>query len=427
MVRTARFLLSHQAEAPARALSRHSLAFRVRVAARLCRAVLVMAFLGLLAAEGVAQTETGPAAASQADPLPGLPHPPDQPRSLLLPPPLPGPTPPPSPGPYFTADPLLDPPSLPAPGWFAAADIVLTAPYVTNKLTATVQIGDRAPDTVQLPSPHLDWTVSPRVEVGYRLPSGFGGFAFAYRFLASDATGAFSGLDGPASVTSRLDVQVFDFDYISHEISLWPHWDMTWWFGGRLANVYFDSQAEEPLAEALAGSNIFARRTTDRYIGFGPHSGLGLQRRLDEWGLAVVGRLDGWIGLGDIRQGFFEESTLLGPDGLPLSGQTHIRSMQAVPLLTTQVGLSWQPPAFCLPRLPVRALVERGPAEPHCVQGRAGGPGRRAAGAHQLLSAARDANPRLFVRQSAWPLRSHVAARSCQAPFQHTHLTIPVT
>jgi hypothetical protein len=209
-----------------------------------------------------------------------------------------------------------------------------------------VQIGTSAPDTVQLPSARLDWTVSPRFEVGYRLPSGFGAFAVAYQFLASDGTGTLAEPDGVASLKSRLDVHVFDLDYASRELSLWPCWDMRWFFGGRLADIYFDSRAEEPFAEAAAGSGIFVKRDTDRFVGIGPHLGLELERRLADWGLAVVGRVDGWIDLGRIRQGFFEESTTLGPTGQPLTGETHIRSSQAVPMFHMQLGVSWQPPEW---------------------------------------------------------------------------------
>ena len=36
----------------------------------------------------------------------------------------------------------------------------------------------------------LDWTVSPRFELGYRLPSGFGELDVAFRFLMTQGSGS---------------------------------------------------------------------------------------------------------------------------------------------------------------------------------------------------------------------------------------------
>ena len=89
---------------------------------------------------------------------------------------------------------------------------------------------------MSLPAAGLDWTVAPRLEVGYRLPSAFGDVRrLSYRFLATDGNGSTSGLDGTASLHSRLDFNQIDLDYLSREFSLAPHWDMKWHFGLRLA------------------------------------------------------------------------------------------------------------------------------------------------------------------------------------------------
>jgi hypothetical protein len=313
------------------------------------RVLLALVLLGgtLPMAEGWSQEPARPAAqaTADADPLPGLPHPTDEPYSLFLPPVV-QPAPPPLPGPYFERDPLLDPPPFPPPGWYGDVQLNVLEPHVKNRLVDTVQIGTRISDTVTLPSAELNWTVSPRFEVGYRLPSGFGSFAIAYRFMDSEGASTVAGTDSPASLHSRLDMQVLDLDYVSRELSLWPCWEMRWFFGGRLANIYFDSRSQESFAAAVAGSGVFVRRDTDRYIGFGPHWGLELERHLADWGLTVVGRAEGCIDLGRIRQGFFEESTLPGPTGQPLTGETHIRSSQGVPIFHAQLGLGWQPPEW---------------------------------------------------------------------------------
>ena len=126
----------------------------------------------------------------------------------------------PYPGPYFEDDPRLDPPILPLPGWFADVETEIAVAHVKNKLVNTVSIGGAAPNTVALPSAELDWTVAPRFELGYRLPSGFGAFALAYRFLTTEGTQGTIGADGPASLHSRLELNEVDFDYVSREFSL---------------------------------------------------------------------------------------------------------------------------------------------------------------------------------------------------------------
>jgi hypothetical protein len=250
----------------------------------------------------------------------------------------------PLPGPYFERDGLLDPPQLPPPGWFAGVEFELVKAHVKNRLMGMVQIGTNAPDTVQLESASLDWTVAPRFEVGYRLPSGFGEFALAYRFFSSQGTSVFPAVDAPADVQSRLAVSMVDLDYVSREYSLWSRWDMKWRAGLRIVSIYFDSRADEPFDLAAAGSGVFEQRTSNSFVGFGPHVGLELARRFEQSGLALVGRIDGGGQLGRIRHGFFEVSTTAGPDGQLLTGETRLSGSQDVPVLSWQLGLSWQPP-----------------------------------------------------------------------------------
>jgi hypothetical protein len=311
-------------------------------------ALLVVLAAIPLAPRALAQTQK-PAATSSAelDVLPGLPRPPDAPQSLMLKPPA---NPPyscdPLPGPYFEHDPRLDPPPLPPPGWFTDVEVGLVGAHVKNRVSGMVQVGTAPPNTVDLPSAELDWTVAPRFEVGYRLPSGFGEFCVAYRFLATDGTGVTPGNDAPAAFRSRLDLNLVDVDYASREISLWPHCDMKWRFGLRWADVYFDSRADEPFAAAAAGSGIFEMRTSNNFWGVGPHAGLELGHCFTESGLAVVGWVDAAILLGRIRQNFFEASTTLGPGGQLLSGNTRLSVSQDVPTVNTFAGLRWQPPSY---------------------------------------------------------------------------------
>ena len=119
--------------------------------------------------------------ASLPDILKALPRPPDQPASLFQQATQEHSNESPLPDRYFEEDPLLDTPDMPKSGWFTALDLQLAAPHVFQFLYNGVTAGSRAPDFVNLPNRGLDWTLAPRLEIGYQLPSGFGGFSIAYR------------------------------------------------------------------------------------------------------------------------------------------------------------------------------------------------------------------------------------------------------
>jgi hypothetical protein len=206
---------------------------------------------------------------------------------------------------------------------------------------------------VALGSASLDWTVAPRFEVGYRLPSGFGAVSLAYRFLVTEGTETAPGPDAPATLKSRFDLNQIDLDYTSAEFSLLhKHLEMRVHFGLRYAYLYFDTRSTEPFAAAAAGMGVFEQHQTNSYVGFGPHTGVELVRPLDGpllgyqlpiQGLAVVARSDIATLFGRIRQGFCEKATARGPDGQPLTGTTNVSSSMTVPTVAGQIGLGWQP------------------------------------------------------------------------------------
>jgi hypothetical protein len=304
---------------------------------------LLLAFLGTVPV-ALAQSPkvTATTASSEPDVLPGLPRPPDTPASLmqsltskpysceeLI-------------GPYFERDPLLDPACLPPPGWFVDLDLALVVPHFKNHLNDLVTVGARPTDLVHVPGAELDWTVAPRFELGYGLPSGFGEFVLSYRFLVTQGSETVAGVDAPAALKSRLDLNVADFSYASREFSLWPRWDMKWRFGLRFVDFFYDSSAAESFAAAAAGSGIFASSESNQYWGIGPSYGLELSRRFDEQRLALVARADGSTFIGNMHQQFSEASTMLS-SGVPLTGTTSRNNDQAVPTIDLFLGLGWQP------------------------------------------------------------------------------------
>ncbi len=277
-----------------------------------------------------------------------LPHPPDQPASLLAPPVPPGPPPPALPGPYFEAHPLTDPDRLPTPGVFADVDIAILKPHLKNQLFDTVRnpaTGNL--DTIGLPAATLDWTVSPHFALGYRLPSGFGELSLGYREMASEGTDVVAGTDGPTQLHSRLDFHVIDLDYGSPEFSLWwDHWDMRARFGLRTLLLYFDSRSDEAFGLAAAGSGIVQTQTSNSFKGFGPHVGVDLSHPLGWQNLALLGQVDFTDDLGRMRQTFVEKVTTLGPTGQPLRSETLESSSMDVPILFTRLGLAWRPAQY---------------------------------------------------------------------------------
>jgi hypothetical protein len=275
------------------------------------------------------------------NPLPNLPRPAEAPASLLQPAPA---EPPyscaPLPGPYFEREPLFDPPALPQPGWFARLDVTFLKPSVQNRLSGQPQIGNQPPGQVNLPSASLDWTAAPYLQVGYRLPSGFGEIALAYRGFGTRGTSTFADTDGPASLHSRLDVNQVDLDYLSREYSLWPHCEMKWHVGVRLTYLYFDSRADENFDDAAAGSGIVETSVSNNYWGIGPHAGVELARHIDGAGLSFVASVDATTLLGRVRQGF-TETDVTGATGLFRNSGS-----QQVPVLDFKAGLNWQPPQY---------------------------------------------------------------------------------
>lgn len=322
---------------------------RILVAAA-CIALMLPAARAVAQAEKPRETDApGAINAPLPDPLPGLPHPPDQPASLYR-----LPSQPPATGQLISVtpcefDPLLDREHLPPPGWFSDLEVGIIKAHFKNQLVNSVLIPTPAglvTNTVQTPSAPLDWTAAPRVQVGYRLAGGLGEFAVAWRGFATQGTQSGWGPDGPTFIKSRLDYNVADFDYQSWEISCWPEWDMRWTVGGRLAYLYYDSSQAQSAAQASAGSGILDTRVTNSYVGFGPHVALELSRKLAGTGLAGLIRWDSGIELGRIRQGFFEDLAGVDAAGRPLGGTTRVSSSQSDPWTNIQAGLSWQPPGW---------------------------------------------------------------------------------
>ena len=228
----------------------------------------------------------------------------DTPRSLF------GPEQPPSAGgiqidaPYFVPDPLLDPSFFPSPGWFAGAEVQIVKPHlindygnsvfpgkVVNDTTGNFPLGPQA-TTVNLPAGPLDWTASPRVFAGYRLPSGFGEFMIAYRHLGTTGSSSVPDTAGPIGINSRFAFDIIDLDYNSRELSLWPKWDMKWTLGLRNMFLFSATQGTQPFGQAASSNGIVFARQSNNVYGIGPHAALELNHRLGDSGWSLYTRID---------------------------------------------------------------------------------------------------------------------------------------
>ena len=272
---------------------------------------------------------------ANVNPLPDLPRPPNMPPSLYEPTVM-TPTPALPESPYFERDILLDPPDMPQAGWFADVEADVLKAHFKNRLTETVPIGSAPPTTVHAAGADLDWTVSPRIEVGYRFASGFGELAVGYRSFFADGAQDVVTVDGTATARSVLAFDILDFDYSSRKLSLGPAWEMKWTLGERNAWTYYAARNVEGLATAAAGSGLVRQRESNGFCGFGPHGGVELARHLGDSGWSLLMKVDAAGLIGWLRQDFRVRDTT--------GAIVEVRDTRVtdVPALHGEVGLDWR-------------------------------------------------------------------------------------
>lgn len=274
--------------------------------------------------------------------LENWPRPPEAPQSLFRQSPVPTPYAcDPVPGRYFELDPQLDPPSWPQPGFVADVEVQALSPHIFQNLSNGVAVGGNPSGSLRVPITPLDWTVSPRVEFGWRLPSGFGEFLLSYQYIGTTGTGSTPyGPNGPASMSGRFNLNMSDFDYVSREFSPWEHWGIQWRFGFRQVYLFYDTQLSNSLAAATAGNGVLLQSGANSYNGWGGHFGVELNREFNRQlpGLSLVAKFDFAETAGFIQQGVSQTTA----GGAYSFGS--IQQGQSVPSLSGQLGLSYRPP-----------------------------------------------------------------------------------
>jgi Legionella pneumophila major outer membrane protein precursor len=226
-------------------------------------------------------------------------------------------------------------PASAVPTFFVGLELDVSKPVFKDHLTGTVTFPNGATDTLHVPQTPLDWTGSPRFELGYVLPDSFGEFVLGYRFYATDGTGVLGSNLGDFDVRSRLNMNIIDFDYNSARYSPWPRWDMTWTLGARIATVFYDTSIDDGLLSQSA-SNYF--------YGGGGHAALELDRQFGILpSISFFAKGDASILLGEVTQHYNE--SFIDAAGNVISGNGYEeRKTQSVPVLNFRAGVNYQPP-----------------------------------------------------------------------------------
>jgi hypothetical protein len=253
----------------------------------------------------------------------------------------------PAPQPSPFAPPVPSVPALPpapaAPDPFAPTlrvdgvfglGIQVVKPSIVNHVMGTATFPDGATTTVAVPQASLGWTAVPAFEASFFLPDALGYLALRYRFLVASGSGSADFSDGtPGDLQSQLDYNVVDFDYGSPTVTLFGSWDWSGRAGIRLGQIYFNSTLTNEIRQD---------RTSDWFLGAGPHGTLDVQRRLGFLpGLALFGSIDAGFLVGQVRQHYYE--TLFAPGVGSAQANGSVRATQTVPMLDLRAGLRYTP------------------------------------------------------------------------------------
>jgi hypothetical protein len=215
-------------------------------------------------------------------------------------------------------------------GWFADAEVDYLGSHVNNELIAPVAVGALA-TTVALPSARLDWTASPRIEIGYRCGQAAGDLSLSYRYLGTTGTDllpAFDAAGNPCELRSRLEMHIADLDYSSLEPSWLPGCEMTWRIGVRGESMFFDSQALSPLRQ---------EHVRNAFGGAGPHAALEIWHPVHASSFGVYSKVDVAGVLGQVRQEFDEAIA-----GVGVGAASQHQTMPSM-TLDVEAGFGWTP------------------------------------------------------------------------------------
>lgn len=284
-------------------------------------------------------------AVTEPDSLPPpTPVAPSQPPAYVLPPPS-WPT-----FDFSKPDPLLDRPNAAQPGWYTNLETNFLFIHLRNQLGGPVfNTVTRTNDFVSFAGNPLDPTISPRFEVGYRLPDNWGSIQLGYRFLATRGTdqvisGPEDNIQAPASQLGRLDFNLADLTYVSREYSLGPYWNMRWGAGARMLFLFFDSRLHF-LNPASDRGTILAQTESNHLRGYGAWVFGDIERKMPIPGLALFGRLEGTDFYARTSE-VYTETVAGGLGAAPLGFVNRFDGAVGVSILREIAGVSYTVPQW---------------------------------------------------------------------------------
>ena len=218
---------------------------------------------------------------------------------------------------------------------FVGVQFDFVKPVATEHLQGTFPLNNGTAITLQPPSHSLDWTVSPKLELGWHMPENRGDIVVSYRFLATDGNGAFTNPAGDFGVKSRLDINLFDVDYVSFPEEFAPRWFVRYRLGARVTATYYDT---------TASGALLTEKVSNNFIGAGPKGGLEVSRQIGLLpAFSLFARADAAVMVGQITQKFYE--TIDNDPSNPLSGTIKTNRTQSVPTFSLSAGVNYTPPA----------------------------------------------------------------------------------
>lgn len=297
-----------------------------------------------------------PAAPTLAAPLLGTPVPsvpppaPGPPAALVYPPPPPAPflVGPPPPGPLEVYPGIACDPDGGRETLFVIWELEVVKPHVKNSMQTDFTRMNGTKVHFSVPTASLPWTISPSIAVGYRLPGSAGEFSVGYRFLVDEHTTYVNTPQGTEQIKSRLNVNIFDFDYASAWFGLSERIQAKWRLGARLATFFEDTRSS--MAADFKQSSVYISAA-------GPHAGLDLERQFALVpSFSLFGRADAAVLIGPTHQTF---ERFPDADGLPNTAELDFRTTGTLPVVTLEAGLTYRPPALDLLRFTVGYRFEQ--------------------------------------------------------------------
>jgi hypothetical protein len=229
-------------------------------------------------------------------------------------------------------------------GWFAGVDLYFVHPEIDSQVNNTnLAPGDLFHGTfknpTQLPVGDMNWTVMPRIQVGYRRENGLGEFIASYRFLQANSSGTLLNFDaaGAGQLHTRSQAHVLDLVCAYTDLTE----GLAWYFpavqhygvGLRVASWIFDTTAN--------GQQTLEERAGNVFIGGGPvvnYEGTWLTT----WrSVTFNGGFDA-AGVGGFNYQRFAETAIVSGSVQTAGGRTDGRGT-ATPILGVWGGMSWVP------------------------------------------------------------------------------------